>query len=100
MTQSKYQRIWISTLVLFSAVRQVFIRRVIAKDFAPIQTLDESLHLVWIHSRGVETAHESAHAGPGDVIHRNVVFLEPFQHADVRESHCSAAFEGYTNFWP
>ena len=42
---------------------------------------------------GVDTAYQTAHAGAGDVIHRDVVFLQPGDDADVRQSERATALQ-------
>src|ERR1700737_2143479 len=42
---------------------------------------------------GVKSTHQSSHAGPGDIIDRNVMSFKPFQHPDVSEPERTASFE-------
>ena len=85
-------------MILFPAECQVFIRRAVAQNFPPVHAVNQSFQFVGTHSGGIESADEAAHAGSSNVIDWDVVFVKPFQDADVREPHGAAAFERHADF--
>src|SRR6266699_6111989 len=99
MAQSKNERIRIRTLIFFSAVRQIFIGRPVAQNLPPVQTLNERLHFLRVHARGIESADQSPHARPRNVIHGYVVLLDPLEDPDVCQPQCATAFERHANSW-
>src|SRR6266704_7169217 len=99
MAQSKNERIGIRALIFFSAVGQIFIGRSVAQNLPPVQTLNERLHFLRVHARGIESADQSPNARPRNVIHGNMVLLEPLKDPDVRQAQCATAFERHANYW-
>ena len=96
--QTKNERIRVGTLIFFSAEGEVFIRSAVAQNFPPVYAINESFQFVGAHSRGIKPANKSAHAGPGNVVDGDVVFVEPPQHTDVRQAHGAAAFQSHADF--
>ena len=58
---------------------------------------DDLVELSGIISRGIEAANERAHTGSGDVVHGDMVLLEPADDANVSQSEGAAAFEDKCN---
>ena len=96
--QTKNERIGIRALIFFPAKREVFIRSAVAQNFPPVHALDERFQFVGTHSGGIKPAYQAAHTGSGNVVHGDVVFLEPLQHANVRKTHGAAAFQCHADF--
>ena len=54
-------------------------------------------HLDPVASGGKHGADQSAHAGAGKFVDRDVVFFHPLQHADVGQAECAASAESYAD---
>ena len=64
------------------------------EHFVPVDRPEHRLDLVRAHATGEGAADEAAHAGARRDVDRDVVFLEPPNHADVRDAARAAAPEG------
>src|SRR6267143_1270452 len=75
-------------------------KSVATQNLVPIEPYDQILHFLGANSRGIKTADQPAHAGPRDVVHRNVLLLEPLQHANVRQPQRTSALQCHAYFQP
>ena len=81
-------------LVLFLAAhRELAARRLVLEEELGGDGRDHLFHLGGRDAGRVGGAHERAHAGAGDAIDRDPVFLEHLEHADVRGATSPAAGE-------
>ena len=62
--------------------------------------LQEILEFGGVHAGRERAADQAAHAGPGDQVNRDAVFLEPLDHADVRDATGAAAAERHAHDRP
>lgn len=83
--------------LLFATKRQIARQRFITKDIIPV---DRSHHIFNVAGRqagGVQATDNSANAGAGNAMKRNLHLLQNAQHADVRRAARSAAAEHQTD---
>ena len=70
--QSEFQAVGIIAGVLLAPERKIVERCCRRQDLVPGDPVHDLAHLGGIMSSGVDPAHQTAHAGTGDVVHRNV----------------------------
>ena len=80
-------------LVLFAPEVLEAVWRVREEHQVPIRRLHQRFDFGRRHAGRVRPGNQPAHAGADDVVNRNVVFLEPFEHADVGDAAGAAAAE-------
>src|SRR5688572_24707118 len=72
--------------VLLAAETQFVVSGRRAQNVFPINFFEGFSHFGGSHSRRIHSADDAAHTRSGNVINRNAIFLEPFEHADVRDA--------------
>src|SRR5690242_4285730 len=97
MLQSELKRVGIGASVFFATVGEILEGNLIAEHLIPVDSADDLVELSGIISRGIEAANERAHTGSGDVVHGDMVLLEPADDANVSQSEGAAAFEDKCN---
>ncbi len=90
-TEAERQAVDVKPLVLAAALRQVRPLGRVERDVGEIDLRQATFHVAGSHAARVQPADHGAHAGAGDAIHRNAVFLEHFQHAQMRIAARAAA---------
>ena len=93
LAQSEFEVVGIIAGVLFAAEGQVVERRLPRHHLVPVDAIHHLAHFSGIASGGINSAHQSAHAGAGNVVHRNVVFLQPGNDAHMRQPESSTALQ-------
>ena len=83
--QSELQLRGVGALVLLAPEVLVTERRLTLEDHFPVGAIQQRLDLAGRKPGGVGAADQTSHAGSGDHVDRDPVFLEPGQDADVRE---------------
>ena len=71
-----------------------------AQDDIPILFFNQLAKLLWTFAGGIESAHQTAHAGAREIVDGDVMVFKPLQYSDVRQSERSTAFQGHANFQP
>ena len=97
---SEFQAVGIITSVFLAAKRKVVERGLSSHDLVPVDTVHHLAQLGSVAPGGVYSANQAAHAGTGNVIHRNVMLLQPGNDADVRQPKSSAALQNQANRGP
>ena len=98
--QPQQDRIRKRNLVLFPAEGQILVRDCSAQDHIPILCFHQFVQLLRSFPAGVQTSHQAAHAGAGEVIDGNVMVLEPLQHPDMCQAERAPAFERHPDRRP
>jgi hypothetical protein len=68
--------------ILFPAVGYLSVNRFGKESFIPIDFFGKLLDLGGRHARSVHRPDDTAHAGPGDPVHGDVIFFHPLDDAD------------------
>src|SRR5256885_8477886 len=97
MLQTKLRPVWIRHLVFFSAIAQRAERYLSAQHGVPVDAPDESFDLVGTQAGSIETADQTSHAGSGNVVHRDMVLLDPSDHSDVCQTQRSTTLKHQTD---
>ncbi len=84
--------------ILLPAIRQLRINRLGKKGLLPIHLLREGADFCSRHAGRVHRADNAAHAGPGNSINGDVIFLQPLDHTDLCEPQSASATESQSNF--
>ena len=59
----------------------------------PVDVLHHLAHFLRVAPGRIDAAHQPAHAGAGDVTHRDVVLFQILDHADMSETECATALQ-------
>ena len=78
-------------VVLFPPEAEIRSIRLVGKGPRPVQRSDQRFEFGGTHAGRVEPAYDSAHAGAGDGVDRNLQSFEFLQHTDVRRAARTAA---------
>ena len=70
-------------VVLLAAHGQFLARRLLLEQQLGGDTAEDHVHLRQCGAGGIGRAHQRAHAGTGDAVHRHAVFLQHSQHTDM-----------------
>ncbi|MCY1217734.1 hypothetical protein D9M72_296590 [compost metagenome] len=81
----------VGEVILLAADGQVLARRAFLEQLFGAQPADQPLHLGGRHAGGIGAAHQRAHAGACDAVHRHAQVLEHLEHADMRGAARTAA---------
>ena len=98
--ETHFERAWKLPAVFLAAKGKVLKRRVHAEGFGPVDGIHELRHLACIVAGGVETGYQTTHTAAGDIIHRDTVFFQPADDADVRQANCGPAGQHQTDLGP
>src|SRR5882672_11564555 len=93
MPQAQNDRILKRPQVLLPAIRKILVSRAPADNRVPVLLPDKILHLLGSLSSCVQAPDQSSHAGPGNVVDRDVMLFKPAQNANVSESERASTFE-------
>ena len=91
--QSELQLRRVGALVLLSSEVLVSEGRLTLENQLPVRAIQQRADLLGRQAGRVRATNEPAHAGPGDRVDRNPVFLQPLQKSDVGETARTAAAE-------
>ena len=82
---------------LASGGKRAGCRPVPAAALGPNRFFRQTSHLGGSHAGRIHRANDAAHAGAGNAIDRNVIFLHPLNHANLGQSKRAAAAESETD---
>ena len=91
--QPKFQVVGIVAGVFLAPKREGVEGRLPRHDLVPGDLVHDLAHLSSIVSGGIDPANQAAHAGAGDIVKRNVVFLQPGNDTHVGKSQRPTALE-------
>ncbi len=89
--QSKLKAVGIIAGIFLAPEREVVKRSQRRQHLVPVDAVHDLAHFGGIVAGGVHPAHQTAHAGAGDVIYRDVMLLHPGNDTDVGEPKRAAA---------
>jgi hypothetical protein len=80
--------------ILLTAIRKLTVRRLGKQRFIPVNAFSKFLHFRRRHAGGVHDANDAAHASAGKAVDRDVILLQPLDHADLCQAKRAATAEG------
>ena len=93
LAQAKLKAVRIVAVIFFAPEGEVVKRRLSRHYLVPVNALHHLANLGRIASGRIDPAHQTAHAGAGDIVHGNVMFFQPGDDAYVRQSESSATLQ-------
>jgi len=99
MPQAKLNVVGIGSLVFFSPVREILKGNTAPHYFVPVDASHQQADFSGAVPGSIQPAHQSPHAGAGDVIDRNMFFFEPFENAYMTESKSAASLKCNSDCW-
>ena len=97
VAEADQERVRVRAQVFTPAEGQVPIGRGPGEHEVPVELMGQGAELSGSLPGRVEAADQGAHAGARDVVHGDVVGLEPLEHADVGQAEGAPAFEGHAD---
>src|SRR5215469_13222887 len=93
MLQPELQAVRKCQLVFLATIAQRLKRNLSAKHARPVDLRNVLLDLARTISRGIQPSDQPSHARARDIIHRDMMRLQPLDNANVRKSKRSAALQ-------